>query len=449
MATLRTIRIALAKWTHSIINGDFSCVSAVFSLVLIIFLCSVLFSVKRSPTVITSLANTRVDWNDLEKNSVNTILIEHEDGQMYVAFKLNISAKIMRDMQKGKLTIGDAASLSKFTSMPSSSGQNNAKKAASADVTTANSKVEESRKNSGSEAIPGFVYPVTIHENPYNINNPKVCSDEKQLSIIVVVHSSTTHFMRRSSIRETWANYKLYQGHSLRIVFLLGMPTKSTTQTLIEHESSLHNDIIQGNFLDSYRNLTHKGVLGLRWVTENCRHARFVLKVDDDVFVNVFKVMEKIDIDFKNKTRRIWCPVRYNGTSTIQRDKGKWMVDNNEFKNMTHFPVTYCNGFFTIISSDIIPEMYKAATVTRFFWIDDVYLFGLLPFKIGNVSHSPLMNLNLDERKAVECFESNEKQCEMIVANAHTEGIMDKFWYGAVKQYKTLAKKYASDYLVL
>ncbi|XP_060566917.1 uncharacterized protein LOC132725746 [Ruditapes philippinarum] len=168
---------------------------------------------------------------------------------------------------------------------------------------------------------------------------------------------------------------------------------------------------------------------------------------DDDVFLNVFKLMEDIESKFRNKKKQIWCPVRYKGTSLIQRKKGKWKVDENEFKNMTYFPVTYCNGFFTILTKDLIQEMYEAAKVTPFFWVDDVYLFGLLPDKIGNVKHNPLPNLNLNEKDAKTCFESRDKKCNLLVANAHSDGIMDKFWFSALEQYKTLAQKYSKDAL--
>ena len=53
----------------------------------------------------------------------------------------------------------------------------------------------------------------------------------------------------------------LFMNHSMRIVFLLGKPKKDSTQALIEHESRLHRDIVQGNFQDEYHNLTHKGEL--------------------------------------------------------------------------------------------------------------------------------------------------------------------------------------------
>ena len=185
-----------------------------------------------------------------------------------------------------------------------------------------------------------------------------------------------------------------------------------------------------------------KGVLGLRWVTENCRQAKTVVKVDDDVFLNIFKLMDDLLTTYSNISRKILCPVRPKGTSPIMRGGGKWKVDERDFYNLTHYPVPHCNGFFTVITGDVIPELYEAAKVTPFFWIDDVYMFGLLPDKVGNIKHERINNLNLKEQEALKCFESKENACAMLVANAHSDGAMDKLWYGALAQHKQLAQRY-------
>ena len=40
-------------------------------------------------------------------------------------------------------------------------------------------------------------------------------------------------------------------------------------------------------FQDSYHNLTLKTVMGLKWMSIFCPHAKFILKTDDDIYVNV------------------------------------------------------------------------------------------------------------------------------------------------------------------
>lgn len=436
----RSARITAYRLFFNIFRGEVNCISATCFLVVVFVFLSMVLNMKRAPTVMTSLEHAKLNWKELDRESENTILIEHEDGNVYIAFKMKQSAKLVKDLKIGIRELNVAHEMSKETNNTSiikkSSGTFSANNGT---ITKSKTDKEPSKK--------GPVFPLTILDHPYNINNKFVCKRLKELSFVVVVHSSTTHFMRRSSIRETWANFNLFKKFSMRIVFIVGKPEKESTQALIEHESNVHKDIIQGKFIDSYGNLTQKGVLGLRWVSEFCKQAEIIVKVDDDVFLNVFKLMEDIESKFRNKKKQIWCPVRYKGTSLIQRKKGKWKVDENEFKNMTFFPVTYCNGFFTILTKDLIQEMYEAAKVTPFFWVDDVYLFGLLPDKIGNVKHNPLPNLNLNEKDAKTCFESRDKKCNLLVANAHSDGIMDKFWFSALEQYKTLAQKYSKDAL--
>ena len=43
-----------------------------------------------------------------------------------------------------------------------------------------------------------------------------------------------------------------------------------------------------GDFLDTYYNLSYKNVLGKLWVSNFCEQADFVIKTDDDVFVDLY-----------------------------------------------------------------------------------------------------------------------------------------------------------------
>ena len=52
--------------------------------------------------------------------------------------------------------------------------------------------------------------------------------------------------------------------------------------------TSLPQDLVQGNFLDTYYNLTYKSVMGHLWVSEFCRQAELVVKTDDDIYVDLY-----------------------------------------------------------------------------------------------------------------------------------------------------------------
>lgn len=389
---------------------------------------------SKEPTTIIVLNTNEINFHELENMSENIVFIKHDDYSRYIAFKLKSNV---------------ALKLGKTAEQRTSHHHSTTQRKPLVTIAVLTTQTVPTKDQTNAEKTTSKpMYPLTILDNPYIINCKDLCKNLEYLSFLVVVHSSTTHFMRRSSIRETWANYNLYKHHIVRIVFLLGVPEKENTQTLIEHESLVNSDIVQGNFIDSYHNLTLKGVLWLRWVSENCPQAKLIVKVDDDVFLNVFTLLELTETTLANKKKHLFCPVRPIGTSPIQRKEGKWKIDDNEFKNLTHYPVTYCNGFFVILTSDIITDMYASVKETPFFWVDDVYVFGLLPSKVNGTKHEHLDNLNLNEKDAITCFESKEKQCPLLVATARNEGVMDKLWFHAIQQYKVLAQKYSKNGLI-
>ena len=61
-------------------------------------------------------------------------------------------------------------------------------------------------------------------------------------------------------------------------------------QKILEEENGKHSDLVQGDFLDTYHNLSYKAVMGYLWVAEFCSQADFVVKTDDDLFVDLYEV---------------------------------------------------------------------------------------------------------------------------------------------------------------
>jgi hypothetical protein len=101
-------------------------------------------------------------------------------------------------------------------------------------------------------------------------------------------------------------------------------------QLQIEKESEKFKDVVQGYFTDSYRNLTYKGVMGYEWISEHCRNAEFVAKIDDDAFINFFKLFEEMQY-LKDKKRYILCNKINKGTMRIRKKTSKWYVQEDEF----------------------------------------------------------------------------------------------------------------------
>ena len=136
---------------------------------------------------------------------------------------------------------------------------------------------------------------IVNHHNFEYILNPKfdVCGNgSDNVFLLIYVHSSPENYKRRIAIRETWAKRSIFD--DIRIVFMLGkgMKTKRIDdQGIITLESNTYNDIVQENFQDSYRNLTFKGIMAMKWIAEYCNHTEFILKTDDDIITNTFKLL--------------------------------------------------------------------------------------------------------------------------------------------------------------
>ena len=242
-------------------------------------------------------------------------------------------------------------------------------------------------------------YVSTTRQNIYLINNKNVCAERGGLNqLLVFVHSAPKHFERRTVIRQTWGSISNIENFSIKRVFVLGRQNNKTVQTTINHEHALHRDIVQGNFLDTYFNLSQKHILGIRWASEFCKTAKYIIKADDDVFVNPFGFFRDLVIKYPNITQTILCNIRPNGTDPIQRNgarKYKWGVNSDIFKNLTHWPFTFCQGYFVIYSSDIVSAIYNAAkrNCMPYVWLDDAYVTGILAHNVGNIRHSALKGL--------------------------------------------------------
>ena len=78
----------------------------------------------------------------------------------------------------------------------------------------------------------------------------------------------------------------------MRYIFLFGNVHNSTLQDAFFAESNTFDDILQENFIDSYENLTYKTIMGFKWAVTNCRSAQFIMKTDDDMYVNVPEVVK-------------------------------------------------------------------------------------------------------------------------------------------------------------
>lgn len=140
---------------------------------------------------------------------------------------------------------------------------------------------------------PGFGDVINNVTVSYSISLDKCKEKSKLNALFIGIVSAPENYDRRNSIRQTWLSH-LYEEHYHRylmdvvgVAFLIGKTSNESTQTRIEEEAVRYKDILQFGIMDDYYKLSAKAAAFLDWINNNCNTADFVLKVDDDVFVNV------------------------------------------------------------------------------------------------------------------------------------------------------------------
>ena len=224
---------------------------------------------------------------------------------------------------------------------------------------------------------------------PYLLNPRSLCADVTDLAYVIYVHSSPDHVMRRQTLRLTWARPNLFPDLPSRLVFILGATEDSTLQAEVEKEFEQHGDIIQEDFQDHNHNLTYKGIAALKWISTHCSHTKYVIKADDDAFINIFIARDLLFNKYRDKTRLIMCLVWEN--MHILRPKAvrdpcfKWCINDGVLPGKKYYP-KYCSGAAFFLTGDLVQEMYQATMEVPYFWVDDVYVMGLLTRRLEGLT---------------------------------------------------------------
>ena len=266
-----------------------------------------------------------------------------------------------------------------------------------------------------------------VPRNTTFIKNPaNTCKDTPDLKYIAYIHTSPENTIRRENVRRTWGNKELFRDGRLKVVFMVGIAPNAEHEKVLDKEHEKYKDIVQGDFWDDYHNLTLKGIMGLKWVSEFCPTATFAIKADDDAFINIFNLIDLIEYQ-KDPNRLILCKL-YNQSVIMRKPTSKWYVKSSEFPGQKNYP-KYCSGITYVLSNDIVPELLQKSYSTPFFWIDDVYITGILTAKVQSPHYVNFRkNFNMKgETRIVEDFKTDNKS-RYMVAHVASEFFFNYMW---------------------
>ncbi|KAM9315348.1 N-acetyllactosaminide beta-1,3-N-acetylglucosaminyltransferase 2a [Pholidichthys leucotaenia] len=228
-----------------------------------------------------------------------------------------------------------------------------------------------------------FLFYMRCRTYPMLINQPHIC--DRNPFLLLAVKSVIPHFERRQAIRETWGQAGVIANHTVVTVFLLGstwsIDNFPDLQGMLTYETKLHRDILQWDYRDSFYNLTLKEVLFLEWFSKYCPQAQYVLKGDDDVFINTLRI-----VDFLNDLPEVDSKDLFVGdlikNAAPHRDrKVKYFIPESVF--LGHYP-PYAGGGGYLYSGDVALRLHNVSQQVVLFPIDDVYT-GMCLKKLGMV----------------------------------------------------------------
>ncbi|CAG5130546.1 unnamed protein product [Candidula unifasciata] len=252
---------------------------------------------------------------------------------------------------------------------------------------------------------------VTIYASDEETNSlletRDMCGDVSGYDALVIVHTAVTHFQHRQRYRDTYGNFDFTRPYRLKIVFFLGLPSDPSLQSEILRENTQDGDTVQGNFTDTYRNLTYKAVMAYRWVSQNCRRVKVILKMDDDVILDVHRFFEEFVLPPIYQQELIFCHI---WTLAEVERTGKWGISLQDYRGEYYPP--YCSGFIVVVMPAIVEDLYETARDTPFLWLDDVFIYGVVRQEMRDVQLVNLDEVAFREEHYKACYKQYGYRCK-------------------------------------
>ncbi|CAL1539614.1 unnamed protein product [Lymnaea stagnalis] len=254
---------------------------------------------------------------------------------------------------------------------------------------------------------------------PYRLNNQERCSLLGETDIMFLINSLPQSGEQRQRIRDSFVKAAFFKPFLITHMFILGSTPSPNIQKTINHEQELYGDVVQGEFIDSSENSTLKGLMGMRWVLQFCPQAEFIMKINEDVFVDTDKLLRGLLPSVKAVVgkRSICCafnpqgPIPRSGTNSFPKDL---------FPNRTVMR-PYCKGYALILTRGLVSSLVAASDYMPLINFEDFYLYGVLPFVVGGVEVYDFGNkrafhdFGID---AVNCYKEQRDKCPFVASKA-------------------------------
>lgn len=225
--------------------------------------------------------------------------------------------------------------------------------------------------------------PVNKHPYSYIHLAEKICKGIPEIYLLTVVKSATKNFKKRHGIRHSWGHDS--NSGNRKMIFIMAF--SEGTQKQVDAEANLYKDIVQENFKDGYWSNTLKMEMAFNWITKFCRNARYVVFVDDDMYVNFPNTLNYLRSVDEKKIDNLYSGLVVDEPFPTRDYFNKHYVSRQAYP-LDCFP-PYIPSGTVFFSKAAVQKLQKAMPYIPRFHEDDVYLamvaqkVGVTPSKIN------------------------------------------------------------------
>lgn len=149
----------------------------------------------------------------------------------------------------------------------------------------------------------------------------------------------------------------------------------------LDHESGTFGDILQADFIDSYKHNTYKTMTSLKYAAERCRSmTSYILLIDGDYSLNIHNLVAYIK--YINKPEGLYGGKTWWDSQPFRLPLHKHYVSLSEYLFSQYPPFVTAGAI--LLSVDVAEKFYVASQFTKYYQFDDVF-FGIVAKKVGVV----------------------------------------------------------------
>ena len=163
-------------------------------------------------------------------------------------------------------------------------------------------------------------------------------------------------------------------------MIISGKPVNSSMSSLNE-ELKKHNDIIVFDFIDDYWNLTSKVLTSMYFIAQNY-NTSYILKTDDDMFVNIKNIYNDFNLENTKKSEDIIFGFCYRNKMRMKNESKRYFVSKDNYPERRYPP--YCKGTY-IIAAITVNRILAANNNISLLKIEDISI-GILARKASNIT---------------------------------------------------------------